>query len=110
MFLLGNPARDGMISGMEEVVVQCPDDVIMHRAFASALLQHRDPAASARGKFIEVQLKLEEPGLPDDQRRKLASRQRKLLKDHGRAWLGELAGWLLDRPGYRFEMKRGWLA
>src|SRR5262249_3453350 len=48
--------------------------------------------------------------------KKLEGRRRKLLRDHGRAWLGEeLAAYLLDQQDapaknpYRFEMWRGWL-
>src|SRR4051812_44050391 len=101
--------RDAMLAGLEEVLVASADDVCMHRAYAGTLIQSRDPAHAARGRLIEAQLKLEEPGCPAEQRRKLEARARKFLKDHGRAWLGRLAGWLLDRPGYRFELRRGWL-
>jgi hypothetical protein len=102
-------ARAGMLEGIEEVLVGSPDDVCLRQAHASALLGQGDPASAARARYIQTQLKLEEPALPAEERKKLAARERKLLRDHGRAWLGELAAWLLDRPGYRFSLWRGWL-
>jgi hypothetical protein len=99
-----------MLEGIEEVLVASPDDVCLHQGYASALLTAGDPASGARARFIQTQLKLEDERLPADERRKLAGRERKLLRDHGRAWLGELAAYLLDRPGYKFTLWRGWLA
>src|SRR5262245_63552871 len=101
-----NYSREAMLSGLEEVVATSPEDVCLHQAFASALISSRDPAQVARGRYIEAQLKLEGPC--GDDRRKLEGRVRKLQRDHGRAWLGELANYLLDRPGCRFTMVRGW--
>jgi hypothetical protein len=101
--------RAGMAEGLEEVLVTSPEDVCLHQAYASALLAQGDPACLARARFIQTQLKLEETHLSVEERRKLVGRERKLLRDHGRAWLGELAAYLLDRPGYRFTLWRGWL-
>jgi hypothetical protein len=91
------------------VLVGSPEDVCLRQAHATALLEQGDPANSARARYIQTQLKLEEPGLSAEERKKLTARERKFLRDHGRAWLGELASWLLDRPGYRFTLWRGWL-
>ncbi len=102
-------ARAGMLEGIEEVLVSSPEDVCLHQAHATALLSQGDPASAARARYIQTQLKLEEPSLPADERKKLTARERKFLRDHGRAWLGELSAWLLDRPGYRFSLWRGWL-
>ena len=101
--------RAGMLEGMEEVLVGSPEDVCLHQAHATALLTQGDPASAARARYIQTQLKLENAQVPAEERRKLAARERKLLRDHGRAWLGELAPYLLDRPGYRFSLWRGWL-
>jgi hypothetical protein len=108
--LLTDYSREAMLSGMEEVLLAGPEDGCLHRAYAGSLLASRDPAVAARGRLIEAQLRLEEPGCPAEQRRKLEARRRKLQKDHARTWLGSrLAAYLLDRPGYRFELARGWL-
>src|SRR5262249_45462571 len=32
-----------------------------------------------------------------------------LLRQHGRGWLGDLAPYLLDQPGYEYQFARGWL-
>jgi hypothetical protein len=101
--------RSAMLGGIEEVLVGSPDDVCLHQAYASALLAQGEPASAARARFIQTQLKLEDESLSVEERRKLAARERKFLKDHGRAWLGALAAYLLDRPGYRFRLWRGWL-
>jgi hypothetical protein len=99
-----------MLDGIEEVLVDSPDDVCLHQSHATALLAQGDPASQARARFIQTQLKLEENHLSAEDRKKLVARERKLLRDHGRAWLGELAECLLDRPGYKFRLWRGWLA
>jgi hypothetical protein len=100
---------DAMLAGLEEVLVSDPADLCLHRAYASSLLYHRNPAKSNLGRFIEAQLRLEDAALPAQERRKLDSRQRKLRKDFAHAWLGSLADWLLDHEGWRFELARGWL-
>jgi hypothetical protein len=105
--LVADYSREAMLSGLEEVLVSSPDDVCLHRAFAGALLTSRDPARAALGRFIEAQLRLEGPC--GDERRGLEGRVRKLQRDHARAWLGELAPHLLDRPGVRYSLARGWL-
>src|SRR4051812_49593285 len=106
--LVADLTRHALFAGVEEVLLASPDDECLHRAYASTLLQSRDPADAARGRLIEAQLKLEAADCPAELRRKLEARRRKLTKDHGRAWLGGLAAYLLDRPGYRFELWRGW--
>jgi hypothetical protein len=103
-------ASAGRVEGMEEVLVGCPEDVCLHQAYASALMTQRDPASAGRARYIQTQLRLENPLLTAEEQRKLAARERKLLRDHGRDWLGALAAYLLDRPGYKFTMRRGWLA
>src|SRR5262245_3775376 len=113
--LLSSWAVEGMVQGMEEVLLANPDDLFTHRAYADVLLRHREPALAARGRFIEAQLKLEEPTRPAEERKTLERRGRKLLKEHGRSWLGALAPYLLDQQGvegkaaYTFSMVRGWL-
>jgi hypothetical protein len=93
---------------MEIVLVGSPDDLCLHKAYASSLMHTRDPACMARARYIQAQLEVE-AGCDDSQRRKMASRCGKLFKDHGKAWLGDLSKWLVGVPGYRVELKRGWL-
>ena len=99
--------RQSSLGGMEEVVFGDPDDVCLHHAYTSALLMQGDAASIARARFIQTQLKLE-GALSAEERRKLVGRERKLLRDHGKVWLGELSAWLC-RGDYRFTMWRGWL-
>lgn len=105
--LVTDYSREAMLAGLEEVVASSPDDVCLHRAFAAALLSSRDPARVARARLIELQLKLEGPC--GDDRRKLELRARKLLREHGASWLGELAGHLLGRDDVTLTFARGWL-
>jgi hypothetical protein len=115
--LLSEAAAEGMVLGLEEALLENPEDLFTHRAYADLLFRQRVPAVAARGRFIETQLRLEEPGRSEEEKRKLLARQRKLLKEHGRAWLGvRLARFLLDQEGvppkckgYSFELRRGWL-
>jgi hypothetical protein len=111
-----NYVGEGVVLGVEEVLVSNPDDLMLHRAYADVLIQRSDP----RGRLIETQLRLEDDKRPLEERKTLERRQRKLIKDHGRSWLGDLAVFLLDQRGipeerqevgaaYRFEMVRGWL-
>jgi hypothetical protein len=100
-------SRAGMLGGIEEVLIGDPDDTCLHQAYATALLAQGDDASVARARFVQAQLKLEGT-LNDEERKKLAGRERKLLREHGKSWLGELAPWLLQ-PTYGFAMRRGWL-
>jgi hypothetical protein len=114
MVALSSFALEGVVEGMESVLLDNRDDALTHRAYADLLLRHREPAQAARGKFIAAQLRLEET-LAADERKKLEGRGRKLLRDHGRAWLGDLAAYLLDgqdAPANKpcpFTLWRGWL-
>jgi hypothetical protein len=100
-------SRAGMLAGTEDVLIGSPDDLCLHEAYATALLAQGDYANVARARFVQTQLKLE-GALGDEERKKLTGRARKLLRDHGKTWLGELAPWLLQ-PTYAFTMRRGWL-
>jgi uncharacterized protein (TIGR02996 family) len=90
---------------LEQALAEDPDDRAAHAAYADYLAEQGDP----RGEFIQVQLALEEPGLPARQRKELRKREGALLKRHAREWLGELAPHLLDGHGYTFALARGWL-
>jgi uncharacterized protein (TIGR02996 family) len=99
---------------LEAALVENPDDLATHHAYADYLQEQGDP----RGEFIQVQLALERAGKTGEERQRLKSRQRKLLAEYRRDWLGELADELLgpkherrkrmDRP-YQMAFARGWL-
>jgi uncharacterized protein (TIGR02996 family) len=83
---------DDLRRAMEASLLANPDDVATYSAYADLLTEQGDP----RGEFVSVQLALEDERLPAPQRRKLAARERQLLKKHQRDWLGPLAKFLLD--------------
>ena len=66
-----------------------------------------------------MQIALEAEGLKPDQRKKLASQEKKLLKKNARQWLGTLAPYLIDQKdfeaswrgpkGYEYKFARGLL-
>src|SRR5262249_32543151 len=102
---------------LEAALVEDPDDLATHRAYADYLQEQGDP----RGEFIQVQLALEDPTRTIEERRELERRERELLAEYEREWLGVLADELLEpveesseshtksaRP-YEIRFVRGWL-
>ncbi len=97
---------------LELALFDDPGDLAAHAAYADLLSEKGDP----RGEFIQTQLALEDPSRPAAERKKLQTREAKLLAEHGRAWLGPLAEFLLDQQGTNeytpknaFQFARGWL-
>ncbi len=92
---------------LEEALVANPDDVATHMAYADFLAEHGDP----RGELIQIQLENERaPGWR--RRNHLRRRAGELLNEHGRAWLGGLAAYLLEQSHTHatpFSFARGWL-
>jgi uncharacterized protein (TIGR02996 family) len=105
---------------LERAVLDDPEDVSAHMAYADYLAEQGDP----RGELIQVQLALEDDGHPC--REELRRREAELLDAHLRGWLGELAPFLIDGvgpwsdagllrpeqgepPRPRFRLRRGWL-
>jgi uncharacterized protein (TIGR02996 family) len=86
---------------LEQALVDNPDDLAAHSAYADYLSEQGDP----RGEFIQVQLALEDPKRSKEERKQLQDREKALLKAHGKQWLGFLASHL--QSNYRFA--RGWL-
>src|SRR5207253_4638852 len=76
---------------LEAALVESPDELANHMAYADYLTEQGDPL----GDFVRVQLALEDPTKPADQRKKLQSQEKKLLDAHARTWLGELAPFCL---------------
>jgi len=100
---------------LEAALVEDPDDLATHRAYADYLQEQGDP----RGEFIQVQLALEDPERTPEERQELERRERELLTKHQREWLGILADELLgpikepweslDVRWYQIHFVRGWL-
>jgi uncharacterized protein (TIGR02996 family) len=95
---------------LEAALVENPDDLATHSAYADYLMEQGDP----RGEFIQVQLLLEDPNRPAQERTRLRQREAELLRQHGRQWLGDLGRFLVgdwsgpDKP-YHYQFVRGWL-
>src|SRR4051794_4871612 len=96
----------------EHKIAYKPDDEKAHAQYANWLTENNDP----RGEFIQLQLALEDETKPAEVRSELRMRERELLNEHRRKWLGELAPQLLDnrptiegddRPGL-IQVRRGW--
>ncbi len=108
---------DDTVLAMEQALVEDPDDLASHMAYADYLHDKGDP----RGELIQIQLALEDENHSPHERKKLQAREEKLLKKHEREWVGELAPWLTDQKGltlnghqdsdeeYRYTFKRGWI-
>jgi uncharacterized protein (TIGR02996 family) len=104
-----------LAQALEEALVENPDDLATHAAYADLMSEHGDP----RGEFIQVQLALEDESLPKRDRSKLKKREQELLEAHQREWLGELGpfclGEIKHEPEYEapiaraFAFRRGWL-
>ncbi|HEY7330841.1 MAG TPA: TIGR02996 domain-containing protein [Gemmataceae bacterium] len=103
---------------LEAALVENPDDLATHFAYADYLQEQGDP----RGEFIQVQLAQEDPQRTEKERRILQARAKDLLREHQREWLGILADELfpsndelveawpspIHRP-YEHQFARGWL-
>jgi uncharacterized protein (TIGR02996 family) len=107
-------APTSLREALESALVADPDDLGSHMAYADYLSEQGDP----RGEFIRVQLALEDAGKSPQERKRLQQQEKKLLKAHERAWLGELAPFLLDKPQgkeswntprFNYSYARGWL-
>jgi uncharacterized protein (TIGR02996 family) len=80
---------------LEEALVENPDDLAAHMAYADHLMEQGDP----RGEFIQVQLALGITGKTTTQRDSLQHREQELALAHHREWLGTLAPLLLGEGG-----------
>lgn len=100
---------------LEKRIFEDPSDLQRHQEYAAFLVQQGDP----RGELIEVQMALEAKDLARETQLELERQERRLLNQHGRLWLGELAGYVLTKgtsavnfrpkPGCRIWFVRGWV-
>lgn len=106
-------STDATLAALEDGLLENPDDLSAHQAYANYLHTKGDP----RGEYLQNQLILEESELFDQERRQLDGRQFELERDYQRQWLGELAshligseGWIIPQTnGYTALFERGWL-
>jgi uncharacterized protein (TIGR02996 family) len=95
---------------LEQALVENPDDLAAHSAYADYLMEHDDP----RGECVQVQLSLEQSGRSPQELTQLRKREGALLSQHGRQWLGDVGRFLVgnwsgpDKP-YHYEFRLGWL-
>ena len=100
---------------LEKRIFEDPSDLQRHQEYAAFLKKQRDP----RGELIEVQIALEAQDLDRETQFELERKERRLLNEHGRQWLGELAGYVLmkgtatanfqAKPGCQIWFVRGWV-
>jgi uncharacterized protein (TIGR02996 family) len=91
---------------LEAALVEDPDDLSAHSAYADLLTDQGDP----RGELIQVQLALENESLPREERARLAVRERALLPRVAPACLGEQFSRAISRSaGCLPIIERGWL-
>lgn len=86
---------------LESALVENPDDLATHYAYADFLQEQGDP----RGEFIQLQLALEDPQRSETERRRLQARANELLREHEREWLGLLS----NNPYLEYRFSHGWL-
>jgi uncharacterized protein (TIGR02996 family) len=104
-----------MRDALESALVENPDDLANHMAYADYLTEQGD----ALGEFIRIQLALEDEKKDAAERKRLKTQETKLRKKHQAAWLGELGDVIIDpkpHPEHDFQtlkakytFRRGWL-
>ncbi len=102
---------------LEKAIRANPHDVAAISAYADYLMEQNDP----RGEFMQVQIALENDSLSKDERKKLQTREKALLKKHEKEWVGDWAdhfnaptntegrGQINHTGGRKYEFKRGFL-
>ncbi len=102
---------------LEAALVENPDDLATHNAYADYLQEQGDP----RGEFIALQLALEDPQRSEADRRRLQERIDDLMQTNRREWVGVLADELFgpksaarqprdnEKQTYDIRFARGWL-
>src|SRR6516165_11926443 len=70
------PGAAPLQRSLEEALVENPDDLAAHSAYADYLSEQGDPG----GELIQVQLALEDAGRPAEERKQLRKREAELLK------------------------------
>jgi uncharacterized protein (TIGR02996 family) len=106
---------------LEGALIDNPDDLAAHMAFADWLSEQGDVRHQARGEFVRLQLQLENESIPDAQRKKLKKREKELLAANERRWMGwrlydvlfdgggGFRSYALRKPDEARGYRRGWL-
>ena len=98
---------------LEMALIENPDDVASHMAYADYLEEQGDP----RGELIRVGLALEDATRSPAERKKLQAREKELIETHQEAFFGALLPMLFDKPAEgvygvlncSFTLRRGWI-
>lgn len=99
---------------LEAALVEDFDNLATHAAYADLLIEENDP----RGEYIRLRLQLKEESLPIKQKREIEQQATRILQEHERDWLGDLAPFLIARkrldpepgsPNYDYTFDLGWL-
>lgn len=96
---------------MEAALLDDPDDLVRHAAYADMLIEDGDP----RGDFIRIQLQLEDATLAANVRKELEAQSAVILKQHEREWLGPLYDSVYPEKvspnprEFQMEWRRGWI-
>ena len=103
-------AATPLAKSLEQALVENPDDVAAHSAYADYLMEQGD----TRGEFVQVQLALKDPRQPEKEREKLRQREAELLRSYAKRWMGDVGRFLFgkwsgpDKP-FHYAFARGWL-
>lgn len=89
---------------LESALVENPDDLATHYAYADYLQERGDP----RGEFIQLQLALEDTQRSEVEWQKIHARTKELLTEHHSLWLGILADELLPSEEESYEYPLRW--
>jgi uncharacterized protein (TIGR02996 family) len=102
-------------AALEAALVENPEDLASHMAYADHLHEQGDP----RGEFIQIQLALENKTIGVAARKPLQKHEAELLKEHERTWLGPMATFWIDEEvgewarniGHynKYTWRRGWI-
>jgi uncharacterized protein (TIGR02996 family) len=107
--LFDNDFDSPLRRSLEAALVENPDDLAAHMAYADHLTELGDP----RGELIQIQLALEDEKLSAEQRRPLLEREGQLLSQHWRSWVGDLSLFTVEtqEPYERSTVgfRRGWI-
>jgi uncharacterized protein (TIGR02996 family) len=99
---------------LEAALVEDFDHLATHAAYADLLIEENDP----RGEYIQLRLQLRDQSLPVKRRREVEQQASRILQEHERDWLGDLAPFLISRkrldpepgaPNYDYTFDLGWL-
>src|SRR5262249_22190865 len=106
--LVGEPDARSRAMSLEEAllaeIAEHPEEDAPRLVLADWLMDQDNPLLRARGEFIRAQCELARSGERGPLRKELKARCRDLLREHGRAWAGEVHG-----LAHSYAFERGFL-